>query len=96
MRYLALIAALLGSPAYAHHEIVVATTMMPLMGGIAAIIFAAITAIGLRLKERRLKREQNPFKLSQMHRSVPKSDAATFCRFPRKSCNAGAARQECT
>ncbi len=57
MRCIALIAALLGSPAYAHHEIVVATSMMPLMGGISVILLAAITAIRPRLKGRRQKRE---------------------------------------
>ena len=57
MRCIALIAALLGSPAYAHHEIVVATSMMPLMGGIAVVLLAAITAIRRKLTGRRLKRE---------------------------------------
>ena len=57
MRCITLAAALLGSPAYAHHEIVVATSMMPLLGGIAVILLAAITATHRRLTGRRLKRE---------------------------------------
>lgn len=44
MRRIALALALIGTPAFAHHEVVVATSMMPVMAGIMAIATAAFVA----------------------------------------------------
>lgn len=36
---------LVATPALAHHEVVVATSMLPLMGGVAVIVLAILAAL---------------------------------------------------
>jgi hypothetical protein len=57
MRSLAPLSAVLATPAFAHHEVIVATSMMPLMGGLSLILVAALA--GLRQKFRGRKRRQS-------------------------------------
>ena len=45
MRTFILLFALLATPALAHHEVVVATSMLPVMGGLAVIAVAGMTAL---------------------------------------------------
>ncbi len=52
MRTLAFLTSVFATPAMAHHEVIVATSLLPLMGGIATIAIAALAAIG---KSRRKK-----------------------------------------
>jgi len=44
MKRLAIIFALLASPAAAHHEVVVATSIVPMLSGLAAITLAGFGA----------------------------------------------------
>lgn len=53
MRYLAAIVILLATPALAHHEVVVATSMMPLMTGLAVITVGVIAVVRKRLRKKR-------------------------------------------
>ncbi len=53
MRTLTLALAVFASPTLAHHEVVMATSLIPTMGGLALIVMAALA--GLRQKLRRKK-----------------------------------------
>ena len=52
MRYLAAIFTLLATPALAHHEVVVATSMLPLMGGFAVVAVGIGSFLRKRLRKR--------------------------------------------
>jgi len=49
MRYLVLLL-FLAAPAHAHHEVVVATSMMPLMVGLLVILTAGLAALRQKLR----------------------------------------------
>jgi hypothetical protein len=51
MKVSTLFLAMTATPAFAHHEVVVATSMLPLIGGMATIAVAALAAM------RKLRRE---------------------------------------
>lgn len=59
MRILSALFVLVATPAAAHHEVVVATSLLPLMGGLATIAVAAITAFRKALRKR-LQRVKQP------------------------------------
>ncbi|MEL7178391.1 MAG: hypothetical protein AAFN63_01030 [Pseudomonadota bacterium] len=53
MKYMAAVFMLLATPAWAHHEVVVATTMVPLMTGLAVITVGVIAVVRKRLRNKR-------------------------------------------
>ena len=55
MRYLVLLLSL-AAPAHAHHEVVVATSMMPLMVGLLVILTAGLAALRQKLRRKSAKR----------------------------------------
>ncbi|WP_195819881.1 hypothetical protein [Roseobacter sp. MH60115] len=52
MRRLSVLVMPCATPAYAHHEVVVATSMLPLAGGLAAIAAAGLIALRRWLRNR--------------------------------------------
>ncbi len=58
MKRCILLLAFLGTPAFAHHEVVVATSMMPLMGGLVVILLAAVSAGRQGLRKRLTRRRE--------------------------------------
>ena len=52
MRSLAALLTVLATPALAHHEVVVATSMMPLMGGLAVIALSCAAAVRKRFRKK--------------------------------------------
>jgi Flp pilus assembly protein TadB len=56
MRGLVVLLALFATPAFAHHEVVVVGSLLPVIGGLATIASAGLVAF---LQKRRRKRELN-------------------------------------
>ena len=46
------IALLMATPAFAHHEVVVATSMLPFVGGVVTIAVAGFAALSRKYKKR--------------------------------------------
>lgn len=58
MKYLSLALMLAAAPAYAHHEVVMATSILPTLGGLTFVIAAGLVALRKKLRAGSAKRNK--------------------------------------